>query len=282
MPFNIEAFRRKRKIKYWAGSVLFWAGLFMIPVDTFSSFPTPIRGEYVLAIWVPMAVIGGILYFLSKKLPVEEAMGIAREHENRLTVTELVSELGVNLNTAEAILETLRRRGYVKAQKQGDLTVWIFKESRDERGIRKDKKIVDSETGMTEAQLDEFLEPCEKVLGELQGLLKELKPKSTFKESVSRFCDIVRQHIDNFRDDPSDVENFKAFPDHLKKEHIRLSKHDDREVVHETLYQIEDTAEKAASSLDVMLNRLLSNDLEKARAEAKTMERLLDLDRKIT
>ena len=67
----------------------------------------------------------------------------------------------------------------------------------------------------------------------------------------------------------------------LLKEHFRLSKHSERESVHDTLYQIEDTVGKAADSFDVMLTKLLAKDTAAARAQAKTTERLMDLDRRL-
>lgn len=266
MAFNIEEFRKRRKFKYWFGSALFWGGLVLLILDCTTPFPTPVRAAYVYSWWIPIMTIGGIFYCLSKKLPLEEAMGIAREHNNKLTVTELVSELGVNIKTAEAVLTALRKKGYAKPQKRGQIIVWVFTESGDASSEMGSKKEL-TESGMTEAQLEQFLASCEEALGETREILDQLAP-SNFKETVQKFCEVARKHIDKFREDPTKIVYFKDFPKHIEKmksllgEHIRLYKHRERESVPETLSTIEDTFGKATTSFDRIFDRLLLNDIE--------------------
>ena len=126
MATSFENFKIWYKYKRRAGLVLFWGGLIMVFVDMFSHIPTPVRGAFVFAFWVPMIIVGAVSYVLSTKLPIEETMALAKEHNNELTVTDVISELGITLSVAEKTLEVLRKRGYVKAQKRGNLIIWVF------------------------------------------------------------------------------------------------------------------------------------------------------------
>lgn len=280
MAFNIEEFRKKRKFKYKLGFALFLGGLICLILDCTTSFPTPIRGAYVYTWWVPIMTVGGIFYYLSKRLPLEEAIGIAKKHGNELTVIDLVGEMSVTLNTAEATLRKLQRKGYAKPQKRGQEIVWVFIESKSASIAGKDKE-VNPETGMTESQLEEFLESCELALGEMKELLAQLPLDDNFKIIVQRFWEVARKHTDMFREDSTKVRYLKDFPQHIRKmkslleEHIRLFKYRERKSVSESLFTIEETFDKATTSFDTVLERLLLNDVEAVRGKTIEIDMLL-------
>ena len=127
MGFSLIAFKKNRRRKRWWGIALFWGGLALLILDMMTTFPTPVRGQYAVW-WVLVVALGAVLWMMSKRLPLEETIEVAKYCRGELKVTDLTSELNVTLDTAERILMALARRGYAKIEDRGDTRVWIFPE----------------------------------------------------------------------------------------------------------------------------------------------------------
>ena len=104
--FSPIEFGKGRRRKRLAGIILFWGGLALLVLDMTTSFPTPVRGQYA-AWWLPVMAAGTGLWLLAKRLPLEEAIIVAKYCRGELTVTDLTGELNVTIGTAERILEAL-------------------------------------------------------------------------------------------------------------------------------------------------------------------------------
>lgn len=109
--FPKEEFRKKKHLCWWTGVILFWAGLFLTFSDMFTNFPTPQHGFFGLR-WLVFSAVGAVLWFKSKKLPLEETLGIVEELGYKVTPAMLAKELGVSIPIAEKTLSALEKQGY--------------------------------------------------------------------------------------------------------------------------------------------------------------------------
>ena len=123
--FSLTAFKKGRRRKRLCGIALFWGGLALLILDMMTSFPTPIRGQYAVW-WVLVVALGAALWMISKRLPLEETIEVAKYCHGELKVTDLTGELNVTLDTAVRILTALARKGYAKIEDRGDTRVWVF------------------------------------------------------------------------------------------------------------------------------------------------------------
>ena len=125
--FSLNDFKKGRRRKRLAGTVLFWSGLGLLALDMTTSFPTPLRGQYA-AWWLLVVAAGTGLWLSAKRLPLEETIEVAKYCRGELTVTDLTGELNVTIATAEGILEALARKGYAKLERRGETQVWVLPE----------------------------------------------------------------------------------------------------------------------------------------------------------
>lgn len=147
---EIRESRENRKWLRWSGIVIIALMVTMLIVDCTSSFPTPNRGEFV-GLWIPAILFGVFLLFRSRKLPLEAALKAAELHGGKLTVHELVNELGITIDEAEDTLKRLCEKG----QATLDYTTVLGKAIYDFELIR--KRTDPAEKSQAE-QLDEIAE----------------------------------------------------------------------------------------------------------------------------
>jgi NhaP-type Na+/H+ or K+/H+ antiporter len=127
MAFNLAEFKKSRKNKWWIGILLFWGGLVFGLIDSFTLLPTAVKAELAFA-WVTMLIVGGIFWWLSKRLPIEEAMSVAAlpQYQGELTVADLSGEIYVTVDTSKKILDAAVEKGQATLEIRGDTLVWIF------------------------------------------------------------------------------------------------------------------------------------------------------------
>lgn len=133
MGFSLIAFKRSRRRNRLGGVVFFWGGLAMLMLDMTTTFPTPLQGPFV-AWWLIVIAVGAALWIVSKRLPLEETIEVAKYCHGELKVTDLTSELNVTLDTAERILVALERKGYARMEARGDIHVWVFPDIAPSKG----------------------------------------------------------------------------------------------------------------------------------------------------
>jgi hypothetical protein len=125
MAFNLESFRRTRRLLRRSGLVVWWGALAFMLLDFTTDWPTPVRGQYV-AFEACILALGAGLYIASKRLPLEETLEVAWMNEGELTVADVTHTLYVTLDTAERILGALQHRGLARMDQRGDSRVWVF------------------------------------------------------------------------------------------------------------------------------------------------------------
>jgi hypothetical protein len=108
--FDPAAFNStRRRYKRW-GWTVFLGGLVFTLLDLTTPFPTPARGQFVLAFWAPVMLIGGFLLVLGYRLPLREALLLADRYGGALDVATVVRELNLSADTAERVLKTACRK----------------------------------------------------------------------------------------------------------------------------------------------------------------------------
>ena len=125
MGFSLIAFKKDRRRKRLSGIVLFWGALALLILDMSTSFPTPVRGKYVVW-WLLVVALGAALWIAAKRLPLEETIEVAKYCRGELKITDLTGELNVTLDTSERILMALTRKGHANIEDRGDTRVWVF------------------------------------------------------------------------------------------------------------------------------------------------------------
>jgi len=108
----------------------------LLILDLSTPFPTPVRGQFVLFLWVPILILGMTLYLMSRRLPLRETIRISHKpaYAGELRISDVAIELDVTSSTAEKIMERLEQKGIAKQQIQTDergttVRLWIFPEA---------------------------------------------------------------------------------------------------------------------------------------------------------
>ena len=125
MGFSLIQFRKDRRRRRLAGIGMFWGGLAMLMIDMTTSFPTPLRGKFA-AWWLVVIAAGAVVWIGSKRLPLEQAIEVAKYCHGELRVTDLTAELNVTIDTAERILRKLEKKGYARTEDRDEVRVWVF------------------------------------------------------------------------------------------------------------------------------------------------------------
>ncbi len=125
---DMLAFHRRRRKLFWWAQALFWGGLAFMVLDLTTVWPTTEKGAFLGPTLVVIAV-GAALYLASRKLPLAEVLDLARERRGRLTLSEITSELQIDLRTAELCIEVLRRKKLVRSGMAIQQDVLIFPDS---------------------------------------------------------------------------------------------------------------------------------------------------------
>jgi len=113
--FSVTDFKRKRKLLQQAGKWVFFGGVVWSLIDCFTSFPTPARGPFALAVGGPLMILGAILYIKGVSLPLKEMTQMASYQKKEVwTVVDLVNEWDLSHATAEKILDAMVQRGYAE------------------------------------------------------------------------------------------------------------------------------------------------------------------------
>jgi len=128
MSFNRRTFNEKRRFMKTVGT---WMVLLSIPlfiIDWSMPIPTPVRGG-ATAWWILIAMAGAVLYYLGTKYPVDEVLFVADEYKGELTPFVLMQAMGVDQETAKALLDIHVKKGNAEVMKGlKDENVWRFPE----------------------------------------------------------------------------------------------------------------------------------------------------------
>jgi hypothetical protein len=108
---KIAEWRKGRKASWVASMVLFWGGVLFGLLDLTTPLPTAVRGEFAF-VWLAMMFMGGFWWVRSRKLPVEEILELARLHDGRLIIVDVVSELGISIEMARRALDRMVVKGF--------------------------------------------------------------------------------------------------------------------------------------------------------------------------
>jgi hypothetical protein len=176
MSATTVAYKAKRKRNEKLGLIGIWGGALMLLVDMSTSFPTPARGA--LAMWWLLVVGAGCAsWVLSRKLPIEESIRLADEHDGELTVPNMTMELGLPVSMADKTLQSLCDCGQAMAIHTGHRSTWFFfnTNAADSRLVRALDMIEKHETVPTATEFVD--DSIARDLDEAEEMLKELAEK---------------------------------------------------------------------------------------------------------
>lgn len=125
MGLSLTEFRQSRRRKRLTGAGMFWGGLVLLAIDMNTDFPTPVHGKYA-AWWLIVVAVGVGLWIAAKRLPLEEAIEVAKYCRGELNVPDLAQELYVTFDTAERILAALVRKGRARVEQRGEARTWVL------------------------------------------------------------------------------------------------------------------------------------------------------------
>jgi hypothetical protein len=125
-----SAYRSRRRRRLRAAYLVTLVSVVLFLLDMTTPFPTPVRGPFALW-WVIGVIAGGWLHTRAGRLPIEEALLVARDarYAGELQVTDLVSEFEIEIGAAEQTLALLEARGYATVAVRDDAQLWRFPEA---------------------------------------------------------------------------------------------------------------------------------------------------------
>ncbi len=123
--FNAESFHAARtKLRRWAIG-LFWGGLGLAILDLTIKMPLTEKRALLLPAFFVTA-LGGYLYFRSTRLPLTEVLELAKQHKGQLTLTDIATGLGVDVDTAQRCINKLRSQGLARSAISVEKNLFIF------------------------------------------------------------------------------------------------------------------------------------------------------------
>jgi len=122
---NLRKLASDRRWYRRVGAILFWAAIAFMIVDLRTGFPTPARGHFMLECMAAI-VIGVLLYLRSYRLPVKEALQIARMKCGVINAGILAAELNGDPDDALATLAKMEKNGHATSVLEGQSRVWIL------------------------------------------------------------------------------------------------------------------------------------------------------------
>jgi hypothetical protein len=122
---NLRQLRRERTRLSRVGAIVFWAALIFLVIDLRTDFPTSLRGQFFVESLAAMG-IGAFLYVRAHRLPIKEALQIARLNRGVVTVGVLAAELNEEPDEALATLARIEKQGHATSLLEGGSRVWII------------------------------------------------------------------------------------------------------------------------------------------------------------
>lgn len=123
--FNNVSFHRRRAILKTAGLVLVLTGLFTI-LDLVSTVPIPLTGMRAVFTGLVLLIFGFLALYHGYKLPIPEAIELIHGRGRGITASELVHLMRVDRATADRIIQTLVRKGFLRTSAQRDEAEEVF------------------------------------------------------------------------------------------------------------------------------------------------------------
>ena len=103
--FDPKAFVASRRRIKRLGWIALYGGLICLILDVTTPFPTPVRGELALGLWIPVMLLGIVLLIIGHRLPLRETLLLADRHGGVLDVPTIVREFAVDPEDGRRILE---------------------------------------------------------------------------------------------------------------------------------------------------------------------------------
>ena len=180
MKFNRNSFLKKKKQQRFWGLMLFWLSPILFLVDWTMPFPTPIRGAGTVY-WIIAWAAGVAIYLWSQKLPVSEAILVAEEANGELTIPSLMSRMGIDETSAEAILNELVKQKFARKESRGGASVWLFADYiEDEQPL--EKVLILAKNNNNVLTVADIVEALNLSIEETEGVLARLTEKGYCKK----------------------------------------------------------------------------------------------------
>ncbi len=105
----------KKLLERRAKAAFYWKVFLVLSVIFALEIPLPpIPPNLSLPFTLTTLFAFGVFFFRANKLPVREALLIARLHGGRITPALLCSEMDISLDTAEEVLKLFEKKGVVE------------------------------------------------------------------------------------------------------------------------------------------------------------------------